>query len=347
MRCIYTSRFLVYKSIFVTITIYEKRGDMVNVNLGYVAIALKLEDSSPNKTTTYKTLSKINKDLWDKRLLDIAIKNIKNTERIIKYNNAYGVKLYRLTSKLIPLATHKELENWDWEKDLKPYFKSLGETIKKYNIRVSFHPDHFVLLNSLKEEVLHTSIKDLEYHSKMCDLMELDNIKLVLHIGGMYGDKDSAIQRFYKGFELLDKNIKKKIILENDDKIYTAEDVLNISEKLGVPMVLDVHHDFCNPSSISLDKILKRIYNTWENQNCPPKLHFSSPKSEKDFRAHSDYINSVDFLRFLNISKKIDGRHIDIMIESKKKDLSIYKLIEEIKSEENIEVLSDSSFIFK
>ena len=320
----------------------------MNVNLGYVAIALKLKDSSPNKTITYKTLSKIDKSMWSKRLLDIAIKNIKNTERIIKYNNAYGVKLYRLTSKLIPLATHKELEEWDWENDLKPYFKLLGDTIKKYNIRVSFHPDHFVLLNSLKEEVLNTSIKDLKYHSKICDLMEMDNnTKLVIHIGGMYGDKKSAIERFYKVFELLYENIKKRIILENDDKIYTAEDVLNISEILDIPMVLDVHHDFCNPSSVDLENLIERVYDTWKNQKCPPKLHFSSPKSEKDFRAHSDYINSKDFLNFLSMSKKVDGRDIDIMLESKKKDLSVYKLIDEIKSEENIEIISDGSFIFK
>lgn len=317
----------------------------MKVNLGYVAISLKLQDSSPNKTTTYKNLSKAQRSTWHLKLKDIGIKNIENTERIIRYNNAYGIKLYRMTSKLIPLATHEELSTWDWESDLKPYFEKLGSTIKKLNIRVSTHPDHFVLLNSPRKEVLESSIRDLEYHLKMYKLMGLSkDSKMVLHIGGMYGDKKSALERFYKGFDILNNELKSRIILENDDKIYTAKEVLGVAKTLEVPMVLDVHHNKCNPSDYDLESIISSIYNTWQKEKVPPKLHFSSPKGEKDFRAHHEYINSKDFIEFINLSKEIDGRDLDIMIEAKKKDLSVFKLIDDIKKYENVDILSDASF---
>lgn len=318
------------------------------VNLGYVAISMKLEDSSPNKTTTHKNLLKLDKKLWIDKLKGIAIKNIENTERIIRYNNAYGIKLYRITSKLVPLATHNDLAMWNWIEDLEPYFKKLGDTIKKLGIRVSAHPDHFVLLNSPREEVLETSIKDLEYHNNMYKLMGLDkDAKLVLHIGGMYGNKKEAIERFYKGFDKLSHDIKSRIILENDDKIYTANEVLKISNTLEIPMVLDVHHHACNNLDTDIKEILSNIYDTWKNQGSPPKLHFSSPKGEKDFRAHHEYINGDDFLEFINLSSKVDGRDIDFMIEAKRKDLSVFKLIDDIKINKNIEVLSDASFRIK
>lgn len=317
----------------------------MKVNLGYVAIALKLEEGSPNKTTTYKNLSKLEPKLWHMKLKDIAIKNIESTERIIRYNSAYGIKLYRMTSKIIPLATHKEVAFWDWESDLKPYFEKLGRTIRECKARVSTHPDHFVLLNSPRKEVLEASIKDLEYHMKMYNLMGLsESSKMVLHIGGMYGDKESALERFYRGFDVLSDEIKNRIILENDDKIYTAKEVLNVAKTLEVPMVLDVHHNKCNPSEAALESIISSIYDTWKKEEDAPKIHFSSPKCEKDFRAHHDYIESEDFIEFINMSKKVDGRDIDVMIEAKKKDLSVFKLIDDIKSCKNIDILSDASF---
>ncbi|KMT20818.1 UV DNA damage repair endonuclease UvsE [Clostridium cylindrosporum] len=322
----------------------------MKVNLGYVAISLKLKDSSPNRTTTFKNLSKLDPSIWKKKLSDLAIMNIENTERIIRYNNAYGIKLYRMTSKIIPLATHDALKGWEWEDELKGSFELLGTTIKKLGIRVSAHPDHFVLLNSPREDVLASSIKDLEYHVKMFKLMGLSNeSKLVMHIGGVYGNKKEAIERFYKGFDSLNEDIKERIILENDDKIYTAEDVLSISSNISVPMVLDVHHDRCNKGENNLEDILSSIYDTWKGRDYPPKIHFSSPKSESDFRAHSEYIDKDSFIDFIELSKRVDGRDLDVMIEAKKKDLSLFKLIDDIKKSKNekISVTSDASFDVK
>ncbi|MEG0133928.1 MAG: UV DNA damage repair endonuclease UvsE, partial [Clostridium sp.] len=294
------------------------------VNLGYVAIALNLKDATVNKTITYKSLSKLDPKIWNTVLKDLALKNIENIKRIIRYNKAYGIKVYRLTSKIIPLATHEAVSRWRWEEDLADAFKELGSVIRENNIRVSTHPDHFVLLNSKKEEVVQASIKDLEYHMKMYELMGLSKqAKMVLHIGGGYGNKKESIDRFYKGFNRLSNEIKSRIILENDDKTFNVEDVLEVCNKVGTPMVLDVHHDWCNQSSSPLKEYINDIFNTWDGEGIPPKIHYSSPKNEKEFRYHHDYIKSEDFLDFIFMVDNVYGKDIDIMIEAKQKDLSL------------------------
>jgi UV DNA damage endonuclease len=302
----------------------------MKIRLGYVAISMRLPDSSPNKTVTLKSLEKIDKKMWNSKVEKISKLNIANTMRIIRYNDAYGIKLYRLTSKIVPLATHRELSNWDWKTDLKNDFKELGKCIKETSMRVSTHPDHFTLLNSPRSEVLEASIKDLDYHCSMFELMELDSsYKMVLHIGGVYKNKEESIKRFYDGFNILEERIKSRIILENDDKMFNAADVLKISNELGVPMVLDVHHDKCNPSPYEVRDIIKDVFATWRGEKFPPKVHLSSPKSEKDFRSHHDFINLDDFALFINKSKEAN-QDVDVMIEAKMKDSAVFKLIEDM-----------------
>lgn len=318
----------------------------MNINLGYVAIALNLKDATVNKTTTFKSLSKLDPKIWNRVVGDLALKNIENIQRVIRYNSAYGIKVYRLTSKIIPLATHEGLKDWRWEEDLSDAFKELGDTIRKHKVRISAHPDHFVLLNSKKEDVIVASIKDLEYHMKMYELMGLSkDSKMVLHIGGGYGNKKESIERFYRGFDRISDNIKSRIILENDDKTFNVEDVLGICQNIKVPMVLDAHHDWCNPSSEPLENYINDIFHTWKGEEIPPKVHFSSPKNEKEFRSHHDYINSDDFLKFVFMVKDKWNKDIDIMIESKQKDLSLLKLVEDIKNNPKIKIVSGGSFV--
>lgn len=318
----------------------------MKINLGYVAIALNLKDATVNKTITYKSLSKFDKKLWHGILRDLALKNIENITRVIRYNSAYGIKVYRLTSKIIPLATHEAASEWNWEEDLADPFMKLGDTIRKHEMRISAHPDHFVLLNSKREDVLETSIQDLEYHMKMYNLMGLsEDSKMVLHLGGGYGNKKESIERFYKGFDRLSDEIKSRIILENDDKIFNSKDVLTVCRNISVPMVLDVHHDWCNNTGEELGDILVDIFDTWKGQRVPPKVHFSSPKNEKDYRAHHDYINSDEFLKFVFLAKEKWDNDIDVMIEAKQKDLSLINLMEEIKVNPKIKIVSGGSFV--
>lgn len=315
----------------------------MNINFGYVAISMKLNEASPNKTVTLKNLEKIDRMAWYNKVEGLARQNIANTIRILRYNRAYGINLYRFTSKLVPLATHPEFSGWDWKNVLKQDFKELGKVVKETGIRVSTHPDHFVLLNSPRSEVFNSSVKDLDYHCSMFELMGLGSeYKIVLHIGGMYKNKEDSIKRFYEGFSKLSSRIKSRIILENDDKIYTMEDVLDICRTLNIPMVLDIHHDMCNPSKLRVRDLIVDIFNTWNNERFPPKVHISSPKSDKDIRSHHDYINADEFAAFLMDISRLTG-DFDVMIEAKMKDMALYKLMEDMKNYDFIKVKGDAS----
>lgn len=313
----------------------------MKVRFGYVANVMDIMDCSPSKTVTVSNLLKIGDP--DDRIMKLrktAEENLKNTLRILKYNEAHDIKIYRFTSKLVPLATHDAAEGWDYISDLKESFVEVGDFVKKNGMRVSSHPDHFTLLNSPREEVLISSLKDLQYHARVFDACGFDDkAKMVLHVGGLYGDRNSSIDRFIKNFREIGTYLQKRIILENDDKVYTAVEVLRICQTLGIPMVLDVHHDKCNPCGSDIGEYIEYIFKTWEGQDMPPKIHFSSPRSEKDMRSHAGYIDAAYFLDFLNKAAVID-MDFDVMIEAKQKNLALYKLMDDLKVVEGIEIVN-------
>ncbi len=314
--------------------------------LGFVAMTLDLENCSPSGTVTYAIYKSLKDDnARCARLAKVSNSNIENTLRILKNNYALNIEVYRVTSKLIPLATHNELCGWDYINEFHEGLKKLGDYIKSNNFRISAHPDHFTNLNSIKPEVLEASIRDLDYHVNLFEGMGLNDFKykLVLHVGGVYGDKERAIERFKQNFVKLPERICKRIILENDDKSYTAVDVLKICEELHIPMVLDVHHHKCVSNGEPIQELLPRIYKTWVNESDPPKVHFSSPKSEKEFRSHADYVNYEDFMDFLNIAKEF-GKDIDIMLEAKMKDKALLKLSDRLYKTPEIVRLNRAAF---
>lgn len=314
--------------------------------LGFVAMTVDLENCSPSGTVTYATYKKLKDQHARKaRLVRVAKRNLENTLRILKNNAAQNIEVYRLTSKLIPLATHDELFDWNYCNELSDEFKRIGDYIKDNNFRVSAHPDHFTLLNSVRPEVLQASIRDLDYHVKMFEAMGLNDYryKLVLHVGGMYGDKEKAIERFKTNFLNLPDRIRKRIILENDDKSFTASDVLAICEELNIPMVLDVHHHNCANNGEKIEALLPRIFRTWDKEIFHPKIHFSSPKSQKEFRSHADYIDYSDFMEFIYIAKQFN-KDIDIMLECKMKDRALLQLSDMLKQNDEIVQLNKATF---
>ena len=153
---------------------------------------------------------------------------------------------------------------------------------------------------------------------------------MILHIGSSQGGKETAIKRFVNNFIAFPKEITSRLILENDDKTFTAKEVLQICREVNAPMVLDVHHHLCNNEGESLFPMLKDIFSTWDGQILPPKIHFSSPREGEKDRKHSDFINPHDFIDFLENCKPL-GINFDVMLESKMKDLSLYKLVADIK----------------
>lgn len=313
----------------------------MRVRFGYVANALELQDCSPSKAVTATNLSKFeDPEARIIKLRKLSKENLENTLRILKYNAAHDIKIYRLTSKLIPLATHSISQGWDYMSDLRDEFKAVGDFVKENNLRVSSHPDHFTLLNSPKEDVHEASLRDLDYHEKIFIGMGLDDTaKMVMHVGGFYKDKVVSIERFLENFKKLWDSIKTRIIIENDDKIYTAEDVLTICKSLNIPMVLDIHHDRCNKSGKDIGEYIESIFKTWDGIGIPPKIHLSSPREGKDIRHHADYIEKEDFLGFLYKAREV-GMDFDVMIEAKQKDLALHKLMQDLKDVDGIEIIN-------
>lgn len=315
----------------------------VLVRLGYVAMSMELEDCSSSKTITVKNYERIaGEEARIGRLRRITGENLRNLARLLYYNTANGVHLFRITSKLVPLATHPLAAGWDYIADLQDEFAKIGSIARENKMRISSHPDHFTLINSPRQEVIEASLRDLDYHEKVFQAMGLDNAEMVMHVGGMYGSREQSVKRFADNFRKLPDGIRKRLLLENDDKIYGAAEVLGICEELNIPMVLDVHHHMCCNKGEDLGDIMQRVYNTWGER--VPKLHFSSPRSEKNCRAHADDIDFDSFYRFL-ITARGFGRDIDIMVEAKNKDRALFNLIGRLKETAGIEVVGGAFLV--
>ncbi|MBO5182807.1 MAG: UV DNA damage repair endonuclease UvsE [Bacilli bacterium] len=311
------------------------------VRLGYVAISKTLDNVTSSSTITYTNFIKNN----DFRKLDNIIKsNFEDLTKILNYNIKNNIHFYRLTSKLIPLATHKGVE-FEYINKYKNYYEEISKLIKESNMRVDVHPDQFCVLNSTNKDVFENTIEILKYHISVLKALKITNPIIVLHVGSSVFGKEKSITRFINNFKRLPKEIQNAIALENDDKIYNADDVLAICKKLNIPFVLDYHHEICNPC-INIDNILSDILNTWKGIN--PKMHFSSPKNrtKKDFRSHNDFIFSDDFILFLEKIKKYNT-DIDIMLEAKEKDNALFKLVRELKYKTNYKFIDETSFEVK
>ena len=313
----------------------------MKIRLGYACVSesLNITSSTPYSYTSFQK----EKD-FDK--LDKIIKsNLSDLYEILKYNNKNNIHFFRLSSALIPLATLKEVE-FDYINNYKDYYEILSEFIKNNNMRVDFHPDQFCVLNSVRKEVVENSFEILKYHYNILNILNIKNKTLVLHIGGNTFGKEKSIQRFIYHFKKLDENIRNCIAIENDDKIFNILDCLNISNKINIPIVLDYHHHYCNNDNINLLDYIDKIFSTWKKEN--PKIHFSSPKSKlkKEIRSHHDYIDSNYFINFIESIKHLPY-DIDIMIEAKKKEEALFRLIRELKYKTNYEFIDDTTFIAK
>jgi len=307
------------------------------IHLGYVSISETLNITS-SKTITYTEFKKNN----DFNKIDNIIKdNLTNLEKIIDYNIKNNIHFYRLTSKLIPLATHKDLE-FDYINKYQKYYQKISSKIEKYNLRIDTHPDQFCVLNSTKKEIVSSSINILKYHYNILTALNIKNKIIILHIGSSVLGKQNSIKRFINNFNKLPNYLKECIAIENDDKIYNIKDCLELAETLNIPMVLDYHHHICNNDNLEILDYIERIFNTWTN--LPPKIHFSSPKNKtkKDFRTHHDYINIDDFILFLEKIKHLNT-NLDIMLECKAKDEALFKLVRLLKYH-NYKFIDETTF---
>ncbi|GAA0714652.1 UV DNA damage repair endonuclease UvsE [Paraclostridium ghonii] len=316
----------------------------MRIRLGYVAIALNLPKVTSSSTLTYSRYSKISTDAERlNKLKEVTRSNIYDLEKILNYNVENQIHFYRLTSNLIPLGTHPDV-SFNYRKYFKKDFEYIGNLIKKSNMRVDSHPDQFNVINSIKDSVVENTIKSLKFQSQIFEDINYEEGKMIIHIGSSQGGKEESKKRFIDNLKYFPSKVLNKLILENDDKVFTAQDVLDICKETKLPMVLDVHHHICKNNEEEIKYMLKDIFDTWNEEVLPPKIHFSSPREFEKDRKHADFINSKEFLNFVYLAKQELNRDFDVMIEAKKKDLALKQLVDDIKNlDEKIKFIDETT----
>jgi UV DNA damage endonuclease len=289
------------------------------MNLGYACINMSLG----KKVTTNRTM--IKRTFLEKGLdyvSDCVIQNVADLERIIEWNEQNGIKMYRMSSDMMPWATEYQFEQLkDWN-EIAIILKRCGDKATKYGQRLSFHPGPFNVLVSPKEAVVQNTINDLEVHGRLMDALGLSKTpynKINIHCNGVYGDKQSAMNRFIDNFKLLSNSVKSRLTIENDDKasMYSVKDLMYIHNAIKIPIVFDYHHHTFNTGNLSEQDALELAMSTWP-KGITPAVHYSESKMGSKPQAHSDFVERIP---------ETYGNIVDIMVEAKQKDLAILKFI--------------------
>ncbi|MDF2590253.1 MAG: UV-endonuclease UvdE [Anaerocolumna sp.] len=300
------------------------------MSIGYACQTIGI----PNTSSKNCTLKNANEE----KLYQIISYNLDSLDHILNYNINNGIKLFRISSDLIPFAS-SPANTLEWWNLFQAKFIELGDKIKKHNIRVSMHPGQYTVLNSPNTDVVYRAIKDLEYHNRVLDSLKVGkNHKLVLHIGGIYNDKEQAMLRFITNFKTLDQRIKDRLVLENDDKLYNIKDVMEIASQTNSPVIFDNLHHKINPCNDLRDEFswIQECKCTWEQEDGNQKMHYSEQNPLKRLGSHSNTINAEVFFNFYN---NINREDIDIMLEVKDKNLSAVKCINAVSKEKSIKNL--------
>lgn len=298
------------------------------MNLGYACINLSLK---PQKITTNRGMIK---RTFKKRGLsyasELALQNLKDLYKIMKWNADTGIHLFRISSDIFPWASEYDLQELPDYPEIKSILSLTGNFAKENNIRLTSHPGPFNVLVSPRPHVVENTIKDLTIHGELFDLLELSRTpynSINIHCNGVYGDKKSAIDRFCENFKRLPQSVQSRLTVENDDKasMYSVKDLMEIHDRIKIPVMFDYHHHKFNTGGLSEEEALKLAASTWSD-GITPIVHYSESKSlhENDDsikpQAHSDYINGLP--NTYNVE-------VEIMVEAKKKDLSVLPFLVE------------------
>jgi len=308
------------------------------LRLGLCCLNKTLRSSNPtvftNRTMRLKTL----KEKGNKLAVEYAIKNLNDLEKLIHWNHNHNINVFRLSSEIFPHMSNPEIHFYGFH-HFESQLEKIGNLAKKYNQRLTFHPGQFNVVGSNNKQTVEKTIRELDQHAKILDIMNQDeNGIMVVHGGGVYNDKPKTMERWVENFGLLSESAKKRLVLENCEKSYTVRDCLTISsmifKKYGfyLPIVIDSHHYTCygkiHPENIQepIDKLLPEVWNTWKSRNIRPKFHVSE-QGDGRIGHHSDYVEKIPdyMIHFPNVFCS----DLDIMIEAKHKELAIahlYKL---------------------
>ena len=288
------------------------------MKIGYACLTMGLQEYH-FKTCTIKNADN---DL----LTQIISHNLTTLSKILDYNEKNHITMFRITSDLIPFGSSpvNQLMWWDLFSDR---FREIGRQIRRANMRVSMHPGQYTVLNAIDEQIVARAIEDLEYHVLVLECMGLGSEhKIILHIGGVYGNKREAMNRFIEHYKKLNDTVKKHLVIENDDKSYTIEEVLAIGNQLEIPVVFDNLHHEVNPSKTikTQQQWIVECEKTWKTTDGIQKVHYSQQNQNKQKGSHSETIGIEEFMKFY---ESLNRKNIDIMLEVKDKNLSAVKCV--------------------
>ena len=259
-----------------------------------------------------------------KRFLETTRKNLECLVKILDFNIKNNLLFFRISSDIIPFASHP-ICKINWRKEFKNIFEQIGNFINKNKIRISMHPDQFVVLNTDNKKILKNSIRELIYHCELLDALNLDETaKVQIHVGGVYGNKDLSIKRFILNYKRLPEIIKRRLVIENDDRNYSVKDCLRIHQEISIPIVFDnLHHEVLNNGEDTQEAMLL-CFKSWSKKDGVPMIDYSQQEKGKKPGTHSKTINIRKFKSFI---EKVKDLNFDIMLEIKDKEKSALKVV--------------------
>ena len=290
--------------------------------LGFVASVLS-EDLSTSRTCRLKNATAV-------RLRELIEANLEALDRVVSFLIRERIYLYRISSGVIPFGSHP-INKVPWWKRYERELAALGKRIADAGIRVSMHPGQYTVLNSPRPEIVEASIAELEYHARLLDGLGTDqSSKMVLHIGGLYGGTEQvAMERFSTVAANLPPAVLRRLVVENDDRLFDADEALSVARRLGVPVVFDWLHHQANPTTRPVNEVISDVMASWAAKDGIPKIHLSTQADDGPSGAHADYVDGQDLLDFLVHAPR---QPFDCMLEAKKKDLALLRLRKELAS---------------
>ena len=256
---------------------------------------------------------------------------------ILDYLDEMDIRMYRISSDFVPYSTHPDMPRFHAQvRECARELAELGRRAREFGIRLSLHPSQYVLLSAQDPAINAKGIADVDAQAELLDAMEQGpEAVVVLHLGGAYGDKDSAIARFVGNFARLSESARRRLVIENDETVYSMADCLRAHEATGVPLVFDHQHHNLNPGGLTVGEAAQKALGTWGGIH--PKVHFSSPKMDlrtivrgkKEVAVppllsqHADFVNPWEFAWFL---RETGPLAYDVMLEAKQKDQALLKL---------------------
>jgi UV DNA damage endonuclease len=285
--------------------------DSAPMRVGYACVNTQLPSSA--RTTRLANLT-------SSRVCELLGSNLAALEAILRWNEEHGIQVFRLTSNLVPLASHPANDVAWWDV-FRRRFRELGALIDRSATRLSTHPGQYTVLSSTTPAVVDASLAELEYHERLLSALGLDERhKIVLHVGGGTADRRAALARFAAAFARLSPRAARRLVLENDER-WPLEDVLSLAERLEVPVVFDVFHHELAPSypRTSVRELVLRVADTWTPRDGRQEVHFSTQALGKRPGAHADTLDVAAFARFAN---EVADLPLDCVVEVKDKERS-------------------------